>query len=413
MRKITAWLDHHLGYVLVIPALIFIILFSLWPVAQSTKYSFFDFQLNDQQKSGLYFSEQYNLKLMHETFDYIDYYLEIEKDTVSLGSTKEKISDTQQMILETYEEIQAMFPGKEGIVPINGEEHELLVKASDKVIASLNGLYQTDDTFDLREDIMLVASELDTSIIPANYTGLGNFQTVLKDPRIWQTIMVTLFFTLVSVGMEFVFGLILALIMNKAMVGRGWIRTFSLIPWAIPTAVAALMWAYLYNGSSGIVALILERVGIIGQSTDLMLTSTSALWSIIFADVWKTTPYFGLLLLAGLQVIPDSLYESAMLDGAGKWRQFMHITLPLLKPSILVALLFRTLDAFRIFDLIWVLTGGGPGGTTESISIYAYKVMFAQTRFGYGAAIILIMALCVGVISYLYIKFLDIQLISD
>lgn len=260
---------------------------------------------------------------------------------------------------------------------------------------------------------MMVASELETSIIQPNYVGLKNFQSVLRDPRVWQTIRVTLFFTSISVGMELVFGLLLALIMNKAMIGRGLIRTFSLIPWAIPTSVAALMWAYLYNGSSGIVALILARVGIVGQATDLMLTSSSALWSIIFADVWKTTPYFALLLLAGLQVIPDSLYESAMLDGANKWKQFLHITLPLLKPSILVALLFRTLDAFRIFDLIWVLTGGGPGGTTESISIYGYKVMFAQTRFGYGAAIILVMALCVGVISYLYIKFLDIQLISD
>lgn len=413
MRKITIWLDHHLGYVLVIPALIFIILFSLLPVVQSTRYAFFDFQLNDQQKSGLYFSEQYNLKLMHETFDYIDYFLEIEKDTVILNSTKERIRETQEIILETYSDIKTMFSGKEGIVAINEGEHEILVRASNKVIASLDALYQIEDEFSLQEDMMLVASELETSIIQPNFTGLGNFQRVLRDPRVWQTIVVTLFFTSVSVGMELVLGLILALIMNKALVGRGLIRTFSLIPWAIPTVVAALMWAYLYNGSSGILALIMERVGIIGKSTDLMLSSTSALWSIIFADVWKTTPYFGLLLLAGLQVIPDSLYESAMLDGASKWKQFLHITLPLLKPSILVALLFRTLDAFRIFDLIWVLTGGGPGGTTESISIYAYKVMFAQTRFGYGAAIILIMALCVGVISYLYIKFLDIQLISD
>ncbi len=122
---------------------------------------------------------------------------------------------------------------------------------------------------------------------------------------------------------------------------------------------------------------------------------------------------YALLLLAGLQVIPTSLYESSSLDGANKWQQFVHVTLPLLKPSILVALLFRTLDAFRVFDLIWVLTGGGPGGTTESISIYAYKAMFAQTRFGYGASMVLIMALFVGIISYLYIKFLDVQLISD
>ncbi|MFZ5968514.1 MAG: carbohydrate ABC transporter permease [Bacillota bacterium] len=413
MRKITAWLDHHLGYVLVIPALIFIIVFSLWPIAESLKFSFFDFQLNDQQKSGLYFTEQYNLSLMHETFEYIDYYLEIEKDTVKQNDTKEMIDETRQMILETYDGIKGMFSEQEGIVPIDHDEREFLMKSSDKVTTGLKELYQREDEFSLEEDMMMVAAELETAIIQPNFVGLRNFKAILKDPRIWQTIIVTLFFTAVSVGMELVFGLMLALIMNKAMAGRGLIRTFSLIPWAIPTSVAALMWGYLYNGSSGIIAFGLERIGLIAQSTDLMLTSTSALWSIIFADVWKTTPYFGLLLLAGLQVIPTSLYESSVLDGANKWKQFLHITLPLLKPSILVALLFRTLDAFRVFDLIWVLTGGGPGGTTESISIYAYKVMFAQTRFGYGAAIILIMALCVGVISYLYIKFLDIQLISD
>lgn len=413
MRKISVWLDQHLGYLLVIPALIFIILFSLLPIVQSTRFAFFDFQLNNQQKSGLYFTEHYNLNLMKETFEYIDYFLEIEKDYVSLSSTKERIGATQQEVANIYEGIGAMFSGEGGIVSISNSQLEAIEKATEKVITSLVTMYQLEDDFYLQEDMMLVASELETSIIQPNFIGLGNFKSLLKDPRVWQTIKVTLFFTFTSVGMELVFGLVLALIMNKALAARGLIRTFSLIPWAIPTVVAALIWAYLYNGSSGIVAIILERVGIINQATDLMLTNTSALWSIIFADVWKTTPYFALLLLAGLQVIPYSLYESSMLDGAGKWRQFIHITLPLLKPSILVALLFRTLDAFRIFDLIWVLTGGGPGGTTESISVYAYKIMFAQTRFGYGAAIILVMALCVGVISYLYIKFLDIQLISD
>ncbi len=196
----------------------------------------------------------------------------------------------------------------------------------------------------------------------------------LKTKRVWHALYVTIFFTVISVALELVFGLALALVMNKGMKGRGMVRTFSLIPWAIPTSVAALMWAYLYNGSSGIVALVLAKLGLISQATDIMLTSTGALWSIIFADVWKTTPYMALLLLAGLQVIPTSLYESSSLDGANKWQQFVHVTLPLLKPSILVALLFRTLDAFRVFDLIWVLTGGGPGGTTESISFTHTKL---------------------------------------
>jgi multiple sugar transport system permease protein len=134
--------------------------------------------------------------------------------------------------------------------------------------------------------------------------------------------------------------------------------------------------------------------------------------STILADVWKTTPYMALLLLAGLQNISKSLYEAASIDGAGKIQSFFKVTLPLLKPSILVALLFRTLDAFRVFDLIYVLTGGGPGGETETLSIYAYKVMFAQTNFGYGSIIVMIMFVCVAIIAILFVKFLGTNLME-
>src|SRR5690606_10628833 len=144
----------------------------------------------------------------------------------------------------------------------------------------------------------------------------------------------------------------------------------------------------------------------------MLNSSGNALMGIIIADVWKTTPYMALLLLGGLQTIPNNLYESSSLEGASKWQQFRHITLPLLKPSIFVALLFRTLDAFRILDLIYVLTGGGPGGTTESISLYAYRVMFSQTRFGYGSAIVLIMALVVGIVTFVYAKALDVDILG-
>ena len=413
MKKVAHFMDEHLGYFLIIPALVFIILFSIWPILESTKFSFFDFQLNDQQKSGLYFSERYNLDLMNETFEYIDYYLGIERDTVAKDSTKVEIDATIGAVNEEYQKVQTMFTETTGVIELKGSQKADLDAMNDRVFQRLRALYQIDDNFELEEDMFLVASELETSIVEPNFVGIQNFQQVLKDKRVWHALYVTLFFTMISVFLELMFGLVLALIMNKGIKGRGLIRTFSLIPWAIPTSVAALMWAYLYNGSSGVVALVLDKFGFIGEATDIMLTSSGALWAIIFADVWKTTPYMALLLLAGLQVIPNSLYESSSLDGANKWRQFRHVTLPLLKPSILVALLFRTLDAFRVFDLIWVLTGGGPGGTTESISIYAYKAMFAQTRFGYGASMVLIMALFVGVISYLYIKFLDVQLISD
>ncbi|MDP4107904.1 MAG: sugar ABC transporter permease, partial [Bacillota bacterium] len=190
------------------------------------------------------------------------------------------------------------------------------------------------------------------------------------------------------------------------------IRTTSLIPWAIPTAVAALMWNYLFDGTSGIVAHFFEMFHLISKSQDLLLTGAGAMASTILADVWKTTPYMALLLLAGLQNISKDLYEAASIDGATKIQSFFQVTLPLLKPSILVALLFRMLDAFRVFDLIYVLTGGGPGGETETMSIYAYKVMFGQTNFGYGSIIVMLMFVCVAIIAIIFVKFLGANLME-
>ena len=147
--------------------------------------------------------------------------------------------------------------------------------------------------------------------------------------------------------------------------------------------------------------------------SDLLSSPAGAMFSTIFADVWKTTPYMALLLLAGLQTIPASLYEAASIDGAGKWKQFINITLPLLKTSILVALLFRTLDSFRVFDLVYALTGGGPANSTEVISLMAYKVMIGQTNFGAGSALAVIVFICVAIISIAFIKFLGKDLLGE
>lgn len=413
MSKLFKFLDRHLAYVLILPAIILILLFSILPILESTKYAFFDFQLNDQRKSGIYMSSNYNIKLSDETFEYIDYYLRIEDSQVQKADTKQTIAQLRTEMKGYQQQVKALLGNGTGVVQISSDAVESLKGINAEIETALSKLYEKDDEFYSQEDMLAVASELDTCIIESNYAGLDNFKKLFRDPRVFYTLGITLIFTVISVFCELVLGIALALIMNKAMKGRGLIRTFSLIPWAIPTSVAALMWSYLYNGSSGIIAHAFSAIGLIGQPTDLMLTAKAALGSIVMADVWKTTPYMALLILAGLQVIPDSLYESSSLDGAGKLRQFRHITLPLLKPSILVALLFRTLDAFRVFDLIYVLTGGGPGGTTESISIYAYKVMFAQTRFGYGSAMVLLMALAVGIISFAYIKILDVKIVGE
>jgi multiple sugar transport system permease protein len=413
MNKILKFFDRHLAYMMIIPAIILILLFSILPILQSTKYAFFDFQLNDQKKSGTYMSSNYNMPLSDETFEYIDYYLEIESTVVQKQDTIQYVNQLRNEFKSNQERIKTMLEDQAGVIETSKESIGAIKAINIDIIKALDTLYAKDDVFYSKDDMLAVASELETCIIESNFIGLENFNQILRDPRVLYTLVITLIFTVISVFCELILGLALALIMNKAMKGRGLIRTISLIPWAIPTSVAALMWSYLYNGSSGIIANMISSIGLINAPTELLLTANGALGAIIVADIWKTTPYMALLLLAGLQVIPNTLYESSSLDGANKLMQFRHITLPLLKPSILVALLFRTLDAFRVFDLIYVLTGGGPGGTTESISIYAYKVMFAQTRFGYGSAMILIMAIAVGIISFAYIKLLDVQIIGD
>jgi multiple sugar transport system permease protein len=398
---------------MIIPAIILILLFSIIPILQSTRYAFFDFQLNDQRKSGTYMNSNYNMPLSDETFEYIDYYLKIEATVVQKQDTIQYVNQLRNDFKSNQENIKAILKDQVGVIEASEESVGAIKAININIIKSLDTLYAKDDVFYSKDDMLAVASELETCIIESNFIGLENFNQIVRDPRVLYTLVITLIFTAISVFCELIFGLALALIMNKAMKGRGLIRTISLIPWAIPTSVAALMWSYLYNGSSGIIANMISSIGLINAPTELLLTANGALGAIIVADIWKTTPYMALLLLAGLQVIPNTLYESSSLDGANKLMQFRHITLPLLKPSILVALLFRTLDAFRVFDLIYVLTGGGPGGTTESISIYAYKVMFAQTRFGYGSAMILIMAIAVGIISFAYIKLLNVKIIGD
>ena len=415
MNKIKNFIDSKTAYILILPAVLLILLFSIIPIFESLRYAFYDFQLNDQAKSGLYTSGNYNMTLYDETFDYIRYFLDIEESVVTGDETKAQITNLRQM-LDTYDDYMlknVASSDMKSIVPLNGDSLKYVTDMKDTLILELEKLYNYDEAFYSKDDMFAVVSELETAIIQSNFSGLDNFKDILIDKRVRATIAFTLIFTFVSVFFELCLGMMLALIMNKALMGRGLIRTISLIPWAIPTSVAALMWSYLYDGSSGIVAHTFATVGLISEPTQLLLSAKGALGAIILADVWKTTPYMALLLLAGLQVISTSLYESSSLDGASKLQQFRYITLPLLKPSIFVALLFRTLDAFRVFDLIYVLTGGGPGGTTESISLYAYKVMFAQTRFGYGSAMVLIMAIAVGLITLAYIKILNVKIIGD
>jgi ABC-type sugar transport system permease subunit len=242
------------------------------------------------------------------------------------------------------------------------------------------------------------------------FIGLDNYVEALQDPRFWSALGHTGFFAVLSVGLELLIGLGLALALNRAFRGRGLVRAAVLIPWAIPTVVSALLWRFMFEGQSGIVNTILVSVGVLHAPVVWFIQPAAAWVPVILADVWKTTPFVALLLLAGLQNIDASLYEAARIDGASPWRQFRHVTLPLLRPAILVALIFRTLDAFRVFDLIYALTGGGPGTSTEPIALYTFNALLQNLQFGYGSALSIIVFLVTFGLALLYIKFLGAEL---
>lgn len=238
------------------------------------------------------------------------------------------------------------------------------------------------------------------------FVGLAHYLEAFTDARFWQAMTHTVWFTVVSVIMELVLGLILALVLHHAYRGRGIVRVAMLVPWAMPTVVVALVWRLMFESPVGIVNAIFMNLGLMSEPF-LWFTHPIAAWvPVILADVWKTTPFVALLLLAGLQNIDTSLYEAARIDGASPWQQFIHITLPLLQPALLVALIFRTLDAFRVFDLIYVLTGGGPGTATEPIALYTFSILFHHLRFGFGAALSVLIFLVTFVLALLYIRVL-------
>ena len=248
---------------------------------------------------------------------------------------------------------------------------------------------------------------LGTQLQPV-FSGLSNYQRMVGDGRFWQSLWNTSIFTLVSVVLELLLGLGVALVLNKAFFGRGVVRTVAIIPWALPTAVMGLAWAWIFNDQYGVVNDILLRLGLIDTGINWLGTPTLAMIALIVADVWKTTPFISIILLAGLQSISEDLYEAHRMDGASPWQSFWQITLPLLMPQILIALLFRFAQSFGIFDLVQVMTGGGPAGSTETVSIYIYSTVMRYLDFGYGAALVvvtfLLLVLAVAIISLLLKK---------
>ena len=245
------------------------------------------------------------------------------------------------------------------------------------------------------------------------FVGLGNFAEAVGDPRFGSAVFHTVTFALVSVPLELGLGLALALIMHTAARGRDLIRVAALLPWAVPTVVAALVWRFMFDSQAGIVTAAAQTLGVAGASFDWLLDPLLAWVPIVLADVWKTTPFVAILLLAGLQTIDPALHEAARIDGAGSVRRFATITLPLLRPALVVAGAFRMLDALRLFDLAYVLTGGGPGTATEPLSLYAFTVLNQRLRFGYGSALSVMVFLLTFAFALIWVRALGRSLTGE
>ncbi len=234
------------------------------------------------------------------------------------------------------------------------------------------------------------------------FVGLKNYAKLLGEKDFWVSVWHTVVFTASSVSLEFVFGMIIALIVHSNFKGRGMVRTAMLIPWALPTVVSARMWNYMFVDTYGVINdLLVVKLGLFDDKIAWMAEPNLALWSIVAVDVWKTTPFVALLLLAGLQLIPGDVYEAADVDGASKWQQFWTLTIPLLKPAILVTLIFRTLDALRVFDAIWVMTRGEVA--TESMATYNYRHMIDFRKLGYGSSISVMIFILIAIFVVTYV----------
>jgi multiple sugar transport system permease protein len=227
------------------------------------------------------------------------------------------------------------------------------------------------------------------------FIGFSNYAAVLSSPYWWHALVVTLVITVISVAVTLVLGMILATVMHRTLFGRGAIRTAALIPYGIVTVAAAYGWQYAWTPSTGYLSAAFNN-------SAPLTSEMKAIGVIILAEIWKTTPFMGLLLLAGLSLVPEDLQKAAKVDGATTWQRFTRITLPLMKPAILVALLFRTLDSFRIFDNIFILTAGNNG--TGSVSILGWDNLFNALNLGLGSAISILVFICVVIIAFLFIK---------
>jgi trehalose/maltose transport system permease protein len=244
---------------------------------------------------------------------------------------------------------------------------------------------------------------------PVENVGWQNYQRLLEDDQWWTALRNTLVFTVSSVTLEAILGMVVALTIHSQFRGRGLVRTSMLVPWAIPTVVSSLLWSWMLNDRYGVINSIFIRLGLMEADRNFswITNRTTTMASVVAVDVWKTTPFMALLLLAGLQIIPDDVYEAAYVDGASKWQQFWQMTLPLVKPALLVALIFRTMDSFRVFDLIFVLKQAATD--TMTVAIYTQQLLLQSNRIGAGSAAAVVVFLCIGLMVFGYSRLITVE----
>lgn len=237
----------------------------------------------------------------------------------------------------------------------------------------------------------------------AGFVGLANYRELAGDRGFREALLNTVGFTLISVSLELGLGFALALLLHQKFRGRGWLRAVALVPWALPTVVAARLWSFMLVDTYGVINdLLVTRLGLFDEKIAWLSRPGWAMASVIAADAWKTTPFAALLILAGLQLIPEELHEAARVDGAGPLQRLRWIIFPAVLPAVLVALIFRTLDAIRVFDVVWVMTGGALG--TEVLATFNYRQMIAFQRFGYGSTVSVAIFVLVAVFLVIYAR---------
>ena len=243
---------------------------------------------------------------------------------------------------------------------------------------------------------------------PTAWVGLQNYLDLIRDRAFLDSIWLTTKFTAITVVFEFVLGMVIALVVNSNFGGRGLMRTAMLVPWAIPTVISAQMWKWMYHDVYGVINdVLINKLGVLERNVAWVADPATSLAAICAVDIWKTTPFVALLLLAGLQVIPADVYEAADVDGANGVQQFFRITLPLLQPAILVALIFRTLDALRAFDVFYVMFGARPD--TQTMAVYNQQNIVAFSDVGYGSAISVAIFVIIGIFVAAYVTILKVE----